>query len=214
VTLKAASTLDGKIATASGDSKWITNERSRAHAMRIRLAHDAVLVGINTVLADDPSLTIRIGKSERCHRRLVLDTRARTPPASRLATDAYAARTTVVVGESAPARRVAALERKVAVWRAPERDGRIDAAWVLARLGGEGVTSLLVEGGGEIHADFLARQLAHRVAFFYGPMVIGSTAAKRGIAGDGFQSLEAAPRLGGVRTRRFGSDLLLEADLL
>lgn len=214
VTLKAAFSLDGRIATVGGDSKWITNERSRAHVMRMRRAHDAILVGVNTVVADDPALTIRIGRTERCHRRVVLDTRARTPLGSRVLVDAFAGQTVVVVGGSAPARRVAALEKRVAVWRAPEKDGRVDLAWVLERLGGEGVTSLMVEGGGEVHASFLACRLAHRVAFFYGAKVLGGRKARPGIGGDGFQSLADAPRLANVRARRFGSDLLLEADLL
>ncbi|KAB2663094.1 MAG: bifunctional diaminohydroxyphosphoribosylaminopyrimidine deaminase/5-amino-6-(5-phosphoribosylamino)uracil reductase RibD [Verrucomicrobia bacterium] len=213
VTLKAAFTLDGKIATATGDSKWITNAKARAHSMRMRLSHDAILVGVNTVLADDPALTIRSGRTERCHRRLVLDTKARTPLSAKLLTDAHAALTTVVVGESAPKSRVAALERRATVWRAPDQAGRVDLSWLLRRLGEEGVTSLLVEGGGEVHAGFLAHRLAHRVAFFYGAMVIGGTKARRGIAGDGFQSVEAAPKLRDLRARRFGSDLLLEADL-
>ncbi len=214
VTLKAAFTLDGKIATESGDSKWITNEKSRAHVMRLRQAHDAILIGLNTVLADDPALTIRRARTERCHRRIVVDTRARIPLTARLLTDAFAANTVIVVGAGAAVRRVQALERRVTVWRAPEWEGRIDLAWVLRELGRIGVTSLLVEGGGEVHASFLVHRLAHCVAFFYGPKVLGGSRSRRGVAGEGFQSLEDAPRLANLRSRRFGSDLFLEADLV
>ena len=125
VTVKAGMTLDGKIATAAGESKWITGERARAHGMKLRQGADAILVGINTVLADDPSLTFRSQKSEvrsqkvgaretvfgvQNHRlrRIVLDARGRTPLEAKVASDAYAELTTVVVNRLAPRRRVAA----------------------------------------------------------------------------------------------------------
>ena len=177
VTVKAAMTLDGKIATASGESKWITGEKARAEGMRLRARADAILVGVNTVLADDPGLTIRQGPRSKVQgprlRRIVLDSRARTPLKSKVVRDEFAALTTIVVGQSAPARRVAALAKTVSVVRAPLRGGRIDLRWLLKKLGREKVTSLLVEGGGEVNASFLLGGLAHRVAFFYAPKILG-----------------------------------------
>ena len=122
VTVKAAMTLDGKIGTASGESKWITGHKARAFAMNLRQGADAILVGINTILADDPSLTARNPKSEIRNpklRRIVLDTRARTPLKSKVVSDEHAVLTTIVVGKAAPKGRVAALARRVKVLVAP-----------------------------------------------------------------------------------------------
>src|SRR6185369_8693273 len=115
VTVKAAMTLDGKIATASGESKWITGEKAREYGMKLRKGADAILVGVNTILADNPSLTVRGRKSERRSqkenrlRRIVLDSRARTPLSSKVVTDEFAELTTILVGKSAPKNRVGML---------------------------------------------------------------------------------------------------------
>lgn len=213
VTLKAAFTLDGKIATRTGESRWITGPAARTRVMQLRAAHDAILVGIQTVLTDNPSLTIRLGRRERSPVRIVLDTQARTPVDARVVSDAFAANTIVVTGPDAPPERIAALRKRTAVWTAPLAGGRIDLRWLIAELGRLPVTSLLVEGGGEVHASFLRDGLAHRTAFFYAPKVFGGADAPRGIAGDGFQSLETAPVLTNLRHRRIGPDLLVEAEL-
>ncbi|MFA6547127.1 MAG: bifunctional diaminohydroxyphosphoribosylaminopyrimidine deaminase/5-amino-6-(5-phosphoribosylamino)uracil reductase RibD [Limisphaerales bacterium] len=213
VTVKAAMTLDGKIATASGESKWITGERSRQVAMQLRFAADAVLVGINTVLADNPSLTPRGpgGRVRKPLRRFVLDALARTPPDAAVVSDEFAALTTVVVSRAAPARRTKALGKRAHVLVAPAKDGRINLRWLLKRLGGEGVTSLLVEGGGEVNAAFLEAGLAQRVAFFYAPKILGGRDARRGVAGGGARRLADLIELRDVNWRRVGEDLLLSA---
>ena len=213
VTVKAAMTLDGKIATASGESKWITGERSRRVAMQLRFAVDAVLVGINTVLADNPSLTARgpTGRVRKPLRRIVLDALARTPPDAVVASDEFAALTTVVVSRAAPVRRVKALAQRVRVLVAPASKGRIHLRWLLKRLGAEGVTSLLVEGGGEVNAAFLEAGLTQRVAFFYAPKILGGRDARRGVAGQGAKRLADLIELREVEWRRVGGDLLLSA---
>jgi diaminohydroxyphosphoribosylaminopyrimidine deaminase/5-amino-6-(5-phosphoribosylamino)uracil reductase len=213
VTVKAAMTLDGKIATASGESKWITGPPARAVGMQLRFAADAVLVGINTVLADNPALTVRgpTGRIRKAPRRIVLDALARTPAESVVASDAFAGRTTVVVSSSAPPARVKRLAQRVQVLTAPAHEGRIDLAWLLAHLGGEGVASVLVEGGGEVNAAFLESGLAQRVAFFYAPKILGGRDARRGVAGAGARSLQDLIDLREVVWRRVGEDLLLQA---
>ncbi|MGD0537928.1 MAG: bifunctional diaminohydroxyphosphoribosylaminopyrimidine deaminase/5-amino-6-(5-phosphoribosylamino)uracil reductase RibD [Verrucomicrobiota bacterium] len=225
VIVKAAMSLDGRIATASGESKWITGEAARAHGMKLRLDADAVLVGINTVLADDPSLTLRLPLSgqppPKPLRRIILDSLARTPPSARVVTDDAAALTTIVVTRAAPARRVAALARRVRMLVAPrarERahaagagPPRIDLRWLMKKLGAEGVTNLLVEGGGEVNAAFLEQRLAHRVAFFYAPMIIGGRSAPRGVAGTGATGWSDILRLRDVKQRRLGADLFFTA---
>jgi diaminohydroxyphosphoribosylaminopyrimidine deaminase/5-amino-6-(5-phosphoribosylamino)uracil reductase len=216
VTVKAAMTLDGKIATATGESKWITGEKSRAWGMRLRQGSDAILVGVNTILADDPSLTVR-SKGARPIRRIVLDSLARTPATARVASDAEAALTTIVVTRRAPKSRVAALAKKANILvapAAPARPGRppaIDLRWLLEKLGGENVCSLLVEGGGEVNGAFLLGGLAQRVAFFYAPKVLGGRDARKGVAGEGARSLREAVPLRDVHWRRLGEDLLLTA---
>ena len=217
VTVKAAMTLDGKIATASGESKWITGEKARAYGMKLRQGADAILVGVNTILADDSSLTVRGGQSSKSEvqgsrlRRIVLDTRARTPPTAKVVTDDFATMTTIVVGKSAARQRVAALARRVRVLVAPEKERRIDLRWLVRRLGKEEVTSLLVEGGGEVNASFLEAGLAHRVAFFYAPKILGGRDARRGVAGKGASSWADIIPLENVEWRRLGPDLLLTA---
>lgn len=215
VTVKAAMTLDGKIATASGESKWITGEEARAERMRLRAGADAILVGVNTVLADDPSLTVRETPKTKIQtsrlRRIVLDSQARTPLKAKVVSDEFAALTTIVVGEGAPARRIAALAKRAQVWTAPLRGGRIDLRWVLKRLGGEKVTSLLVEGGGEVNASFLLGGFAQRVAFFYAPKILGGRDSRKAVAGEGARSLNEILNLCDVEWRRVGEDLMMTA---
>ncbi len=215
VTVKAAMTLDGKIATVSGESKWITGEKARAQGMFLRRGSDAILVGINTILSDDPSLTFRAeGKSTApTHRlrRIVLDANARTPLSARVASDSQAAMTTIVVSRSAPKSRVAALARLVNVWTAPARNGQINLRWLLKKLGKENVTSLLVEGGGEVNASFLLQRLTQRVTFFYAPKVLGGRNARRAVRGDGAKNWNEILELSDLVWRRLGPDLMLSA---
>lgn len=213
VTVKAAMTLDGKIATASGESKWITGERSRRVGTQLRFAADAMLVGINTVLADNPSLTARGpgGRARKPLRRLVLDALARTPLNAAVVKDEFAALTTVVVSRAAPATRVKALRERVRVLVAPACARRINLPWLLKQLGSEGVTSLLVEGGGEVNAAFLEAGLAQRVVFFYAPKILGGRDARRGVAGEGAKRLADLIELREVEWRRVGEDLMLSA---
>lgn len=220
VTVKAAMTLDGKIATASGDSKWITSEPARAVGMKLRAASDAILVGINTVLADNPSLTFRPATTSRKAaapppkrlRRIILDAHARTPLDARVITDDAAEFTTIVLSAAAPQRRVAALARRAPTLVAPVTpDGRIDLRWLLAELGREQVTALLVEGGGEVNASFLLGGFAQRIAFFYAPKILGGRTARKAVAGDGARNLDEVLHLTDLHWRQLGPDLLLTA---
>jgi diaminohydroxyphosphoribosylaminopyrimidine deaminase / 5-amino-6-(5-phosphoribosylamino)uracil reductase len=177
-------------------------------------------VGVETVLADNPSLLPRGARSSKFkvqnqkYHRLVLDTRARTPLTAQLVTDGFASLTTVVVGRSASRRRVQALAKHVRVLSAPESDGHVDLAWLLAVLGRENVTSLLVEGGGEVNASFLLGGHAHRVAFFYAPKVLGGRDSRPGVAGTGAARLAESLSLTDPTWRRFGPDLFLTARIV
>jgi diaminohydroxyphosphoribosylaminopyrimidine deaminase / 5-amino-6-(5-phosphoribosylamino)uracil reductase len=211
VTLKAAMTLDGKIATPQGQSKWITGPTARRHAHLLRSHADAILVGVNTILADDPQLTARTPHHRSTPRRFILDSHARTPVHARVVTDSTRHLTTIVVTRAAPRARIVALTNRVAVWIAPARHHRVSLHWLLSRLGAENVTSLLVEGGGEVHAAFLQHQLAHRVAFFYAPMVLTGRDARKAVAGRGARHWDEVARLLEPEWRRLGPDLMLTA---
>lgn len=208
VTMKSAMTLDGKIATVSGDSKWITGPEARRHAMNhLRRPADAILAGINTVLADDPSLTYRgPGCAKKRWRRVVLDSNARTPLKSQIVNDADSGSTIVVVGRNAPARRVADLSRKVAIWEMPVRAGRIDLRRLLQRLGREDISSLLVEGGGEVNGQFLRQQLVHRIAFYLAPKILGGRGSVSGVAGDDPKRMMSAVDVKSLGCERVGDD--------
>ncbi len=230
VMVKAAMTLDGKIATASGESKWITGEKARARGMKLRQGSDAILVGVNTILADNPSLTIRkAGNIQHSTfnaqppklRRIVLDSMARTPLTAKVVSDESANLTTIVVGNLAPKNRVAALAKRVKVIVAPAgnsklktKKSKLDLRWLLKKLGKENVASLLVEGGGEANASFLFGGLAQRVAFFYAPKILGGKNSRKAVAGEGAKSLTAVLHLREVAWCRLGEDLLLTAKVV
>ncbi len=209
VTVKAAMTVDGKIATASGESKWITGEKARAFGMKLRRGSDAILVGINTVLADNPRLTAK--SADKNLRRIILDSMARTPTAANIASDEFAALTTIVVSRRAPKYRVAALSKRTNVIVAPSANSILDLRWLMKRLGAENVASLLVEGGGEVNASFLLGGLAQRVAFFYAPKILGGRGSRKGVAGEGAKNLNEAIQLCNVEWRKLGDDLLMTA---
>ncbi len=223
LTIKAAMTLDGKIAAQDGQSKWITGPHARAMGMKLRQRHDAILVGINTILADDPSLTLRGGAlTSRKHgpplRRIILDSMARTPLDSKVIADAQAADTIAVVTSAAPKRRVAALSGHVRVLTCPPtrrpaagKHPRVNLKWLMKTLGKEGITSILVEGGGEVSASFLEQKLAQRIAFFYAPKILGSRAARPAVAGAGAASWKSMTFLEAVEWSSLGPDLYMTA---
>jgi len=229
VTVKAAMTLDGKIATATGESKWITGEKARAVGMKLRQGSDAILVGINTVLADNPSLTVRTVQSpkskvqsQKMLRRIILDSLARTPLDAKVVSDEFAALTTIIVSKNAPKKRVADLAGKVRVLVSTFRAGRastqarrprhpIDLRWLLKKLGSENVTNLLVEGGGEVNASFLLGGFANRIAFFYAPKILGGRDSRKAVAGEGAKNLAEVIQLCEVGWKNIGEDLLMTA---
>lgn len=216
VTLKCAMSLDGKIATNSGQSKWITGVAARNFGMKLRLGADAILAGVNTIIRDDPALTLRkvpgltIPKWKKLL-RVVLDPQGRIPLNAQVLSGPDRNSTLVVTSEELPAKRRTLLEAKARVLTAPrlEKEGSLDLPSILRTLGGEGITSVLVEGGGETHATLLAQRLANRVYFFYAPMVIGGRAAAKSVAGDKTFHDGRGLRLRHPEWRVLGPDLLL-----
>lgn len=214
VTLKAAMTLDGKIADREGGSRWITGEAARGLAHRLRSEADAIVVGARTVLCDDPELTVRLDRPwPREPFRVVLDSGARTPPGARLITAGAPARALIAVGAAAPAERIERLQAGGAtVIRLPGRDGRVDPGALLADLFARDVRAVLVEGGGEVHAAFLDAGLVDRVVVFLAPRLLGGRDAPTVIEGRG-RTLQDAVPLGDLSVRKVGRDLLIEADV-
>lgn len=215
VTLKSAMSLDGKIATAAGESQWITGEASRRHAMEFRVQVDAILVGVNTVQADDCALTVRLpGYEWKRLRRIVLDSQARTPLTSKIVSDERRSLTTIVVSENAPVDRVQALRQNVEVWQLPaDAEGRPRISCLLEKLGSESVTHLLVEGGATVADSFLRQGFVHRIHFYYAPRIIGGQKALSSVSGKGVKHLLETPLIQNPEWMPLGDDFLLMADV-
>ena len=214
VTLKLATSLDGKIATAAGESRWISGEASRALVHRWRADHDAVGVGLGTATADDPQLTARdVDGPVRQPARVVFDSAARLPLRSALVRDAGEHRLIVLAAADAPPERVAALEAVgVEVARLPGGPAQRVGAGLRA-LGERGIQSLLVEGGAELAGALVAADAVDRVAWFLAPTLIGGRDAPSALGGAGAPSLALAPRLTGMVTEAVGDDLLVSGRL-
>jgi diaminohydroxyphosphoribosylaminopyrimidine deaminase/5-amino-6-(5-phosphoribosylamino)uracil reductase len=210
VTLKLATSLDARIATAAGESRWITGPAARARAHALRATHDAVLVGTGTALADDPQLTCRLpGLEHRSPVRIVLDRRLRLPPTLHLFAEARAAPSWVATLPSAdPARRAALADQGVRIIDAPpDAAGAIDLAVLLQRLGDAGLTRLLVEGGGTLAAALLRAGLVDRLVWMRAPIVIGGDGVPA-IAGLDRGALADAPRLAPASREIAGGDAI------
>ena len=213
VLAKWASTLDGRIASAAGESRWITGEAARRRALLLREEYDAVLVGAGTVAADDPRLTRRLGKNRASpHWRIVLDGRLQIPETARVLRGPGKRLVATAVPASHPkARRLIA--RGIAVWSLPaRRRGAVDLDRLLRELTRAGLASLMVEGGAETLWGFFEAGLVDRVAAFLAPRIAGGDLAKGSVGGRGFR-LSATPRLVDLRTEGVGDDLLVTGRL-
>lgn len=208
ISLKYAMTLDGKIAAASGDSKWITGEEARTLAHRLRRQHDAVLVGIGTVLADDPELTTRMVKGKNPV-RVVLDSKLRISLMAAVLNPA--AETKLFTGMDADAVKVEALNAlpNVEVIQLPLEQGQLPVHLVIEALAQRGITSLLVEGGSAVHGAFYDAGLADRVYAFIAPKIIGGRSAFSPIGGQGSPLIAEGWQLQQVECSQMGQDLLV-----
>ncbi len=204
VTLKLATSLDGRIATATGESKWITGDRAREAAHTLRADHDAVLVGIETALADDPELTVRLAACTGPQpRRVVLDSRQRLPETSKLVRTARELPLTVVTIEE-PQTRLTDLGVEVLQVKAAGERPELEHA--LERLGDLGVASVLVEGGGQVAASFLRCGLVGRVEWFRAPILLGGE-GRPAIGALALESLAQAPKFRRIAVEALGDDL-------
>lgn len=222
ITLKAAMSLDGKIATRTGDSKWITGERARRYAHRLRAEHQAILIGVETALRDQPQLTARLPGVVNQPHRIVLDSYLRIGgvEVALPVLNTREAKTTIFhldLQDTQLWRRARALwELGVGtLWFKPDptQPDRVPVAQVVAQLQRWGYSSLLVEGGGQVAAAFLEARLADRIAYFYAPKLIGGAEARTALEGLGIARVADAPRITNLIIRKLGEDWLVEGDI-
>ncbi len=206
VELKLAMSLDGRIATKTGDAKWITGEESRIEGHRLRAKHSAIAVGVDTVIRDDPRLNVRHVEG-RDPVPIVLDSTGRIPLSSKL----LQAPSKVIIATCSMSEQSeqAIVNTGVQVWRLPAANGRVSIPALLAQMAEEQLDSLLIEGGGEIAASFLEVRVVDKVSLFYAPILIGGRDAVPGIGGAGVERVADALRLKRVEVQQLGEDLYL-----
>ena len=212
VIAKCAATLDGRIAARSGDSKWVTGEKSRQFVHRLRHAVDGILVGINTVRADDPSLTARLPEGQgQDPVRIILDTHLGISPAAGLLRQESAADTIVVAGPDAARDKQSALETdRVRVIQAKLKNGLIDMDALMDQLGAMGITSLLIEGGSRVLASAFGAGIVDKVHFFYAPKILGGDDGIPICSGPGPELMSQSIPVNKINIQRFGDDVMIE----
>jgi len=208
VTVKIAQTLDGKIARADGSSKWITSEKSRRLVHRMRSQNDAVLVGIGTVLKDSPRLNVRLVRGQD-PKRIVLDSTLKIPLNSNFLTKPLVEKTIIATTSGASKEKIRSIKELGAdVWTIKkDSKSRVDLSELCKKMGSEGITSVLVEGGSQIFSAFLQENLADKIAIFIAPKIFGEGLSA--VHFNGIHSLHASIKLHEFDKRKVGDDVLL-----
>jgi diaminohydroxyphosphoribosylaminopyrimidine deaminase/5-amino-6-(5-phosphoribosylamino)uracil reductase len=212
VIAKSASTLDGWTATGSGHSRWVTNELSRGFVHRLRDKVDAILVGVGTILADDPSLTTRLkNRKGKDPIRVIADTHFRTPAGARVLHQNSEAETILAVGEGLPEDRLEAITclDNVKALLCPTDENGLDPVSLMDMLGEMDITSLLVEGGAALMGSLIRRRLIDKYYMFHGPKLLGGNDGIPVASGPGPEAMDGCLLLGDIRVRRFGDDVLI-----
>ncbi|MBN2429319.1 MAG: bifunctional diaminohydroxyphosphoribosylaminopyrimidine deaminase/5-amino-6-(5-phosphoribosylamino)uracil reductase RibD [Deltaproteobacteria bacterium] len=214
VILKAAMTLDGQIATSSGDSRWISSDPSREKVHRLRDRMDAVMVGAGTVIKDDPRLTTRLQDGGRDAIRVVVDSALRVPEHAQVFHLESSAPTLLAVSSDIPSDRIRPYEKPgVQVMQVSGRNGRIDLAVLLRELGKMDIHSILLEGGSRLNAEMWHRQLIDRLMLFIAPRILGGGDGLTLFSGEGVRFMKEALQLEDVRYSYWGPDILIEGEV-
>ncbi len=211
VGIKVAMSLDGKIGTMTGESHWITGEKSRQFVHRLRDQSDVILVGIETVLKDNPRLTTRVEGSEgKDPVRVIVDSSARLPLDARVVETSSSARTILAVTNQAPPDKCRALEdRGVEILTLPSLHGRVDVTYLMKQLAERELTTVLVEGGGTLNYSLLEQSLVDKLFVFIAPLLIGGAKSPTAFAGAGIESLKKAWAVEDIEMKQFDQDMLL-----
>lgn len=215
VMLKCAATLDGQIATRSGDARWVSSEASRRHVHELRHMADAILVGIGTVLADDPSLTTRLeggvhGRPGRNPRRIILDTHLSIPETARVLQQPSDSDTLIVVGPGVCAeKRTRLTAAGTGIIQSPLKDGRVDIHALMGQLADRGITSLLIEGGSRVCASAVKAAIVDKLLFFFAPKLLGGNDGVPICRGPGAGAMRDALPVKDIAVKRFGDDVLI-----
>lgn len=211
VTVKVAQSLDGKIATASGDSCWISSESSRKYVHKLRSTVDAILVGINTVLKDNPLLSCRL--NGRVHKKqpkkIVVDSNLRLTPQLKIFSRRSPAEVIIATTKFAPQEKLSYFRKKAKVIVARDRERRVDLEDLLKKLAKQGIAHILIEGGGRIIAAALKQRLVDEMIVFVSPRIIGGEDAPTAVEGEGVRRISQAQRLEDVRFKKLGSDFII-----
>ncbi|HQP10502.1 MAG TPA: bifunctional diaminohydroxyphosphoribosylaminopyrimidine deaminase/5-amino-6-(5-phosphoribosylamino)uracil reductase RibD [Candidatus Omnitrophota bacterium] len=212
IAVKSAQSLDGKIATAAGQSKWITSNAARQYARKVRDEFDAILVGINTVLKDDPRLN---GSRKTKHlKKIILDSSLRIPLKARLFARTAPSDVFVATTAKAPRGKKAILQKKGAtVIVCPQRKGRLDLRWLFKELAGLKITSILIEGGAHVIGNALQERLVDKAYIYMAPIILGDQNALSSVVGIGTSDINRAVRLKRMVLRQIKGDIFLEGYL-
>jgi diaminohydroxyphosphoribosylaminopyrimidine deaminase/5-amino-6-(5-phosphoribosylamino)uracil reductase len=211
VLLKAGMTLDGKIATANGDSQWITSDHSRRIVHKLRQKYSAIMVGVNTVIADNPSLTCRLDQEVKQPYRIILDTHARSPIESNVFNDDYSHLTYLVCKETISERALKGfINRDIKIIKCKLHHGRIDLNDLMLQLGEMGVDSVLIEGGSDVHFSAIESGVVDKILLFIAPKIIGGKQAKSVIGGDGISWIKDAINIKDLTVKIEEEDILVE----
>jgi diaminohydroxyphosphoribosylaminopyrimidine deaminase/5-amino-6-(5-phosphoribosylamino)uracil reductase len=213
VTVKCAATLDGRIATRTGDSKWVTGQKARRYVHRLRHAVDGILVGIGTIHADNPSLTTRFDSKKGADPvRIVLDTQLSISPDARILKLDSNSDTILITGNTvSEAKKKRVVKNGVRLLAQPVKNGQIDMKPLMTQLGSMGITSLLVEGGSHVIASAFSSGIVDKALFFYAPKILGGDDGIPICRGPGPQLMKDCIRATNIRVRRFDDDVMIEA---
>jgi diaminohydroxyphosphoribosylaminopyrimidine deaminase/5-amino-6-(5-phosphoribosylamino)uracil reductase len=209
ITVKVAESLDGRIATRTGDSKWITSDKSRSFAHRLRADFDAIMVGVNTVLRDNPRLDVWFSKKHPV--KIIVDSQLSTPEKANI----FSSSSSVIIATLATrsgqeTENRAILSHKAKILEIKEKAGQVNLKDLMKKLAGMGITSVLVEGGGMLIGSLFDEGLVDKMMFFISPKIIGGKEAISSVMGQGIARIEKAAKLKNVSLRRFGEDFLIE----